>query len=176
MTRPDWVEVGRVRRAHGIQGEVRVEPTTDNPERFTPGSRLYAHRSGEDRRALTIREVRGDGSLPIVAFAEIATRDDAETLPGAVLEVPGEDLPDLDEGEYYPFQLAGLDVRTPAGEPVGTVVELLDGPANDVLVLRLSAGGQHLVPFVQAAVPTVDLAGGFLVVEDSFLLPPEEAR
>lgn len=176
MTRPDWVEVGRVRRAHGIQGEVRVQPTTDNPERFAPGGRLYACPPGQERRLLVIRSIRGDAALPIVAFAEVGTRDDAEALQGAVLEVPGDDLPDLKEGEYYPFQLAGLEVRTHGGDRVGEVVELLDAPANDVLVLQLTDGREHLVPFVEPAVPTVDLLGGFLVVEDSFLLPPDDDR
>lgn len=176
MTRPDWVEVGRVRRAHGTQGEVRVHPLTDNPERFAPGSHVYARRSGEERRLLVIRSIRGDVAVPIVAFAGVLSRDDAEALQGAVLEVPGDDLPDLEEGEYYPFQLAGLEVRTAAGERVGEVVELLDAPANDVLVLRMADGRQHLVPFVEPAVPTVDLAAGFLVVEESFLLPPEDVR
>jgi 16S rRNA processing protein RimM len=169
-----------VGRAHGIRGEVRVVPSTDNPERFRPGSRLYARMaggapSGDPHRRLEIAGVRGDAAQPIVAFRDVATRVEAEVLRQAILEVPGSDLPDLEEGEFYPYQLAGLEVRDQGGRVRGEVVGLLDAPANDVLDLRLNDGRRHLVPFVEPAVPTVDLAGGFLVVEDAFFLEPEDA-
>jgi len=174
--RPDWIEVGRVSRAHGIQGEVRVVPSTDNPERFAPGSRLHARLPGDERRPLEVTQVRGDAALPIVAFRDVASRNEAEALRGAVLEVPGADLPELAEGEYYPFQLEGLEVRDPDGAPIGRVVELVDAPANDILVVRLEDGRELLLPFVEEAIPTVDLAGGYVTVAASFLLPFVEDR
>jgi 16S rRNA processing protein RimM len=172
MTRPDWIEVGRIARAHGLQGEVRIDPSTDNPERFAPGSIVYVGPPGRELRCLEMTGIRGEAALPIVAFAGVETRDDAEALRGLALWVPGAELPALEEGEFYPFELEGLDVRTPDGVAVGRVEELLDAPANEVLVVRLVDGRQLLLPFVEAAVPSIDVDEGYLVVDGSFLPDP----
>jgi len=189
MPRPEWIEVGRVTRAHGVSGEVRVSPSTDNPDRFVPGARLFARPEGRaaaravpdrppdgpeapagERRPLEIVSIRGAEGSPIVAFAGVRTRDEAAELCGWVLEVPAGALPELEPGEFYPFDLEGLTVRLPDGSEVGRVVELLDAPANDVLVVRLEADGrEHLLPFVEEAVPDVCLGDGYLVVNERFL-------
>ena len=124
MPRPDWVEVGRVQRAHGVRGEVRVASSTDNPDRFVPGETVYARdarpgviraRRAEaasagdaDRVPLEIEDARGTYDNPIIAFIGIETREQAEGLRGFVLEVPGDQLPDLEDGEYYLCDLEGL--------------------------------------------------------------------
>ena len=197
MDRPEWIEVGRLARPHGVHGEVRILTSSDNPERFSPGSVVHARPakpglalpSVEDRRMqLTIESVRGGEDLPIVAFKEVTTRDGAAALNGYVLEVRASDLPDLADDEYYPFDLIGLEVRTPDGGVVGTVVDIADSPAHDLLVISLSgppeaattqpeaASGSRevLVPFVEAAVPTVAAAEGFLVVDPAFLAGASE--
>ncbi len=175
MPRPDWVEVGRIARPHGVRGEVRVSPDTDNPERFSPGSRLLA-RSQRDaslpRRELEIEYVRGDESFPIIAFHELQDRDEAELVKGWVLEVPADELPALEEGEFYPWELEGLAVFTEGGRRVGEVLELMESPANDVLRIRLEAGSELLVPFVMEVVPEVLLEEGRLVLSEAVL--PEE--
>jgi 16S rRNA processing protein RimM len=175
--RPDWIEVGRVVRAHGVRGEVRVAPSTDNPDRFVAGSRVFLRprgaAEGEGRRPLIVAGLRGADDFPIVSFEGISGRDEAELLRGSLLEIPLSELPALSENEFYAFDLEGLQARTPAGRRVGVVKELLEGPANDVLVLTLESGGELLVPFVEPAVPEVDMAAGFLVVQEDFLRPPE---
>ena len=131
MPRPDWVEVGRVQRAHGIRGEVRVASSTDNPDRFVPGETVYARdaRPGvirarraaavlagdADRLPLEIEDARGTYENPIIAFVGVDTREQAEGLRGFVLEVPGDQLPDLEDGEYYLCDLEGLEVRVASG-------------------------------------------------------------
>ncbi|MCX8032955.1 MAG: ribosome maturation factor RimM [Thermoleophilia bacterium] len=181
MSRPDWIEVGRIVRPHGVRGEVRISAESDNPERFAPGAVLHARpgqsglvvEAGEHIR-LTIEAVRGDDDFPIVAFREIGDRDQAEALRGFVLEIPADLLPELGEDEFYPFDLEGLAVRDPAGEVVGRVVEVLDYPAHGVLVIAIEGKGTHMVPFVAEAVPTVRVAEGYLVVESRFLAPALE--
>jgi 16S rRNA processing protein RimM len=180
MARPEWIEVGRVSRPHGIGGEVRIMPDCDNPERFAEGSVLYARpaRSGlaagrcAERAQLTVDSVRGEPEFPIVAFAETKDRESAEGLRGFILEVPGDELPMLAADEYYPFELKGLVVKDPKGVEVGRVTELVDSPAHPLLVVRLDAGGEVLVPFVLAAVPDVVVGEGYLIVEPSFLELP----
>lgn len=177
MPRPEWIEVGRISRPHGVHGEVRVALTSDNPERFIPGASVHARpgRRGvagarlQERAQLTVASVRGDDDFPIVAFEEIPDRDKAEALGGYVLEIPGTQLPDLDQDEFYPFDLIGLEAREPTGSVLGRVSNALDSPAHAILVIALPKGGEALVPFVEAGVPTVDLGAGYLVVEPELL-------
>lgn len=177
MARPDWIEVGRIVRAHGVHGEVRIVSESDNPERFVPGSVVYARpaqaglvtREEVTRARLVIQDIRGEDDFPIVSFEGVADRESAEALRGFVLEIEAGQLPELDEDEYYPFDLEGLEVRHPQGLCVGQVVEVLDCPARAVLVIRLESGRQEMVPLVAAAVRSVDLKLGYLVVEPRFL-------
>lgn len=198
MPRPDWIEVGRVRRSHGLQGEVLVSVDSDNPDRFRPGAVVYgrARRPGplpaqqrpeaadrapvgavsveatgaEGRRALEMVSVReGTRGCLLVAFAGVVDRNAADALRGWVLEIPSADLPELEEGEFYPFDLAGLQARDERGRVLGTVIKLFDTPAQSVLSIRLEGGGEALVPFIMESVPVVDVAGGFLVVAEDFL-------
>ncbi len=177
MIRPEWIEVGRVSRPHGVHGEVRISPDSDNPERFAPGSALSARPgrvglaspSEPQRLRLTIASVRGGDAFPIVAFEEVPDRDGAEALSGYVLEVPSSELPELADDEFYPFDLQGLEARTLDAAVVGRVVEVVESPAHAILIVRRADGGEVMLPFVRAAVPVVDLAAGFLVVDPSFL-------
>lgn len=181
MARPEWIEVGRIVRAHGVHGEVRIVSESDNPERFLPGSVLYARpvRSGlirreETRRVrLTIQAVRGEDDFPIVRFEGVTDRGKAEALRGFVLEIEADQLPELEEDEFYPFDLEGLEVRHPEGLRMGQVAEVLDCPAHAVLVIDLEGGGQEMVPFVAAAIQVVDVRSGYLVVEPTFLAGSE---
>jgi 16S rRNA processing protein RimM len=176
MPRPEWIEVGRISRPHGVHGEVRVALSSDNPERFVAGAQLHARpgRVGtagarlQEQVRLTIHSVRGDGDFPIVAFSEIADRGRAEAFSGYVLEIRSSQLPELDDDEYYPFDLIGLQARDSSGSILGPINDVLGSPAHAILVVALRSGGEALVPFVLAAVPVVDLRQGYLVVDTEF--------
>jgi 16S rRNA processing protein RimM len=184
MARPEWIEVGRVSRAHGVHGEVRVIPSSDNPDRFLPGSVLYSRpgRLGiagprlHEQMRLTIEGMRGEDGFPIVAFGEVRDRDAAEALSGHILEVRSSQLPDLDEDEWYPFDLIGLTVRDQSGCVRGVVVDAVESPAHALLVVELNETGtsresrdrEILVPFVREVVPAVEIAEGHVVVVDRY--------
>jgi 16S rRNA processing protein RimM len=176
MARPEWIEVGRVSRPHGVNGEVRIRPDSDNPDRFVPGSVLHARpaRAGlagsqaQQQLWLTIEVVRGVGDFPIVAFREVGDREAAQAIRGYLLEIRSADLPVLDDDEYYPFDLEGLEVRDSKGTVIGQVNDVIESPAHAILAVSLLSGGESLVPFVAAAVPVVDVAQGYLVVESAF--------
>jgi 16S rRNA processing protein RimM len=160
--------VGRIIRPHGIRGEVAVEVRTDTPaERFAVGSAL-----GTDPPAagpLTVASARWHTGRLLVRFAGIADRTEAESLRGVLLTVDATEilLPE-DEDEFHDHQLIGLAVQTVAGEPVGTVSNVLHH-GQDLLVVEPAAGGQGraevLVPFVAAIAVEVDLAAGTLVID-----------
>ena len=157
-------------------------PSSDNPERFAPASVLYARpeRPGiagprlRKQVPLTIETVRGDGGFPIVAFRDVADRDAAEALRGHVLEIRSSQLPELDEDEYYPFDLIGLEARDPEGVVVGRVTDVIESPAHALLVISPGSGPETMIPFVLVAVPTVGVAEGFVVINPSFLGETEE--
>ncbi|MFH1834083.1 MAG: ribosome maturation factor RimM [bacterium] len=177
MSRPEWIEVGRVSRPHGVRGELRVRPDSDNPERFAPGSTLHARseRPGmvgsrpDERIPLIVETVRGDGSFPIVGFQGVLERDAAQALCGYVLEVRSSELPELGEDEYYPFDLVGLEARDTGGRVVGRVTDVVESPAHALLVISDGSAQEIMIPFVSVAVPIVSVGEGFVVVGDDFL-------
>jgi 16S rRNA processing protein RimM len=177
MPRPEWIEVGRISRPHGVHGEVRVVLSSDNPDRFHPGAILHA-RPGRvglagprlpEQVQLTVESVRGAGEFPIVSFREVPDRDRAEALGGYVLEIRSSQLPDLDEDEFYPFDLIGLEARALSGSVLGRVSDALESPAHAILIVALQSGGEALVPFVRAAVPEVAVERGYLVLDPELI-------
>ncbi len=152
--------VGRVVKAHGITGEVVVEVRTDDPElRFAPGATLHARKSGASQRDYIVESARSHGARLLVRLAGVSDRDGADGLRGTVFVVDSAELPPITEPDtYYDHQLEGLTVRTTAGERVGTVTEVLHTAAGELLAVRRTGGGELLVPFVTAIVPSVSLA------------------
>lgn len=157
-------------RAHGLRGELGVDVRTDSPEeRFAPGARLVARRAGEADVTLTVGAVRPHTGKLLVTFEEVPDRTAAEPYRGARLLVEAATLPPPDDPEeFHDHQLEGLRAELEDGTAVGTVREVLHGPAGDLLVLSRTGAPDALVPFVHQIVPVVDLAGGRVV-----LTPPE---
>lgn len=160
MPAGERIAIGEVIRPHGVRGEVRVKPFTAHPERFLSLEQVYV--GGVRRR---VRGARLAGGEVILSLEEADTRDQAAALRGQLLEVDPEEVFPLPEGEYYWFQLRGLRVVTPDGREAGTVVDVEAYPAHDLLVVE-RGGRRFLVPAVRDLVREVDLAGGFLVVND----------
>jgi 16S rRNA processing protein RimM len=158
-----WVAVGRATRAHGVHGEVSVLSLTDVPERFEAGSRVFA---GEDgTRPLTVRSSRPHRDRVLVRFEEIPDRTAAEALSGTYLFVPADSSPQLPEGEFWPHQILGAEVRTESGRSLGTIAEIVRTQANDVWVTR-GEDGEALIPALRDLVVSVDLSAGRVVVRE----------
>jgi 16S rRNA processing protein RimM len=168
---PQQFLVGIVARAHGLRGEVVVDVHTDSPEeRFAPGSRLAATRPGIPKDVtLTVESARPHSGRFLVAFVEAPDRTSAEELRGLRLLVDSSSIgvPE-DPEEFHVHQLEGLAAELADGTVVGRVKEVVHGPGGELLVLARPGEPDALVPFVHAIVPTVDVAGGRLV-----LTPPD---
>ena len=161
--RPGFVAVGRVLGPFGVKGEIKVQPLTDNPRRFAAKSRVWA---GE--QLVTVAESREAGGYVYVRLKGFGDRTSAERFRHALLQVPEESLPPLPEGEYYRFQLIGLRVFDRAGEPLGTLDEVLETGANDVYRVRRPDGSDLLLPALDDVILSVDLVEKRMVVD-----PPE---
>jgi 16S rRNA processing protein RimM len=109
-----FVAVGSIRGPRGLEGELKVEPLSDNPQRFVPGATL---RAGD--RSYTIRAARMHQRALLLRLEGVATREQADELRGLLLEVPESELAALGEDEYYRFQLVGLEVRDEEGRVLG---------------------------------------------------------
>jgi 16S rRNA processing protein RimM len=151
--RADAVAVGRITRVHGIHGEVSVLPLSEVEGRFEPGSVLAL---GDGRR-LTVERVRPNRGRLLVSFREIPDRTAAEALPGEYLLVEASEVPAAPEGAFWPHQLVGSEVVTDAGRSIGTLVEVIANPANDLWVARSEDGAEVLIPALRAVVVHVDL-------------------
>lgn len=162
---PELLEVGRLVAAQGLQGELRVLPLSDFPERFTsPGGRWLRHRQG----LLQAVELKAGRQLPgkelyVVRLEGVNSRTAAEALVGCDLLASSADRPALEPGEFHLLDLEGLHVRLlPQGMPIGTVRDLIHG-GNDLLEVELTDGQRRvLIPFVEAIVPEVHLEEGWI--------------
>jgi 16S rRNA processing protein RimM len=157
--------VGRVGKPHGLNGAVTVEVRTDDPDaRFAPGSSLRTDPA--ERGPLTVLDVHPRSGGLVVAFEGFESREGAEALRGTMLVVDSADLPAIEDvDEWYDHQLVGLAAVDPAGAALGTVTDVVHSPASDLLVVRDAEDREHLVPFIRAMVPSVDVPGGRVVVD-----------
>jgi 16S rRNA processing protein RimM len=176
--------VGAIGKPHGLRGEVLVTVRTDEPEaRFTAGS-VFTTEAPRDRRVntgtaapppgvpyrvpekLTLQSVRWHQGRVIAQFEGVDDRDVAEALRGVLLQVDSSSVaaPD-DPDEFHDHQLVGLRVEAPDGSLLGSVARIEHAPASDLIVLAKAGGGTALVPFVNAMIPTVDLAGGRMIAD-----------
>jgi 16S rRNA processing protein RimM len=169
------VIVGRIGKAHGVKGEVSVEPRTDEPERrFAVGAVLAvrtprgAEPHAADRPAtVTVRRTRWHQSRLLVTFEGFEDRTAAETLRGLslALDLDPAEVPE-DPEEFYDHQLVGLAAFTTDGDAVGQVTDVIHGASQDLLAVRTVDGREVLVPFVSPLVPVVDVPGRRLEIAD----------
>jgi 16S rRNA processing protein RimM len=162
-----------VRGPHALHGELKVDPLTDRPERFQPGTTINI---GE--RVYTVRSAHMHQKTLLLALEGIDSRTAADELRSLLIEVPEEELPELGPGEHYRYQLLGIEVFGAAGEPLGRIEDVIDTGANDVYAVR-NAEGELLVPAIDTVVKQVDVAAGRMTVDVPPGLerrPPEKPR
>ncbi|MCL4837529.1 MAG: 16S rRNA processing protein RimM [Thermoanaerobaculia bacterium] len=151
------VVVGRVLRPHGVRGALLVEPLSDNPRRFAPGSHLTARREGGGGAPVEVTAARPHGRALLVELAGLADRDAAEALRGSWLEVPAAAVPPAPEGSYYFFELVGCRCHDRQAGDLGEVADVIEDGGGLLLLLE-RPGARLLVPFVERFVLRIDRA------------------
>ena len=165
------LRVGRLVKAHGLKGALKLELYTDDPDgRFVPGAAFtlqVPEASPWHGKTITVREFRWMNSHPVVFFDGVDDREGAETLVRAILWIDQDDTDEAPEPDaWYDHQLVGLDVVRDE-QVVGRVVRVDHLPAQDLLIIRPVGDDDEreiLVPFVKAIVPEVDVAAGRVIV------------
>ena len=156
------VAVGRVARAHGVQGEVAVLVLSEVEDRFAIGATLWL----EDGRTLTVESSRPHRGRLLVRFREVRDREQAERLQRALLVVPESSSPSLPEGSWWDHQIEGCAVETDRGRALGTVREVIHTAANDVWSVVDGGGRETLVPVLNDVLVSVDVGAKRIVVRE----------
>lgn len=163
----DLFQVGAVTSTHGLRGEVKVFPTTDDPTRYRRLKEVIVD-TGKQQVTLEIERVKFFKQMVIVKFAGMDDINEVEKYKGARLYVTRENALELREGEYFFADLAGLRVQTEEGEELGTLKDILQTGANDVYVIGREKKKDLLIPAIKDCVREIDLEGGRMTVH---LLP-----
>jgi 16S rRNA processing protein RimM len=160
----DFVLIGIVRRPHGTAGEVSVEPVSEAIERFEHLERVLI-RDGRGTRSVAVKSARRSGERMLMQFEGIGDREAARALASAEIGVRRQDVWPLPQDCYYIFEVVGCRVFGVDGRDIGVVEDVMDLPANDVLVVRTEKG-EALVPVTRNVIRKVDLKGKCIVIEE----------
>ncbi len=167
---PAFLAVGKLRRTHGVHGEMLMEVYTDFPERLVPGTILYLDQHGEH---LVLTRSRPHNNGLLLTFQGYDTPEAAAALRNRLVYVRADDRPPLAEGEYYHHQLIGLDVLSDKAVPIGVVVEIIETGASDVLVVHTEIGAEVLIPVSDAFIRSINLDKRQIIVQ---LIPGMQAE
>jgi 16S rRNA processing protein RimM len=164
---PPPLRLGLIGRAHGLAGAFRVVGAAEWYS-FAPGATVLV--DGTPREVVS---VAGTQDAPILALSGFSSREDAAAVLGRPLELRASDAPAREEDAFWVRDLVGMRALA-GGREIGRVTDVLERPANDVLVVQLADGREHLVPFTREAVPAIDVAARALELDDAFARPLDD--
>ena len=156
------VAVGRITRAHGVQGELAVLVISEVPGRFADGETVWL----EDGRTLTVESSRPHKDRLLVRFREVQSREQAEALQRALLVVPESLSPQLPEGSWWDHRIVGCAIETDTGRALGTVHDVIHTAANDVWSAVDDEGTETLIPVLRDVILDVDIDAKRIVVRE----------
>jgi len=160
LSQPEYVTIGQILAPWGINGKLKVEVTTDFPQqRFNPRSKVYIN-----RQPMTIDSTEWRKGKAIIKLGSIDSIEQAQKLRGQAIEIHHSQLQPLSEGQYYQFQLIGLEVQTTQGELLGNITEILTAESNDIYVVSGNSG-EILIPAIDDVVKSIDLDKGRIIIE-----------
>lgn len=159
----ELLQVGVVTQTHGIHGEVKVFPTTDDAGRFRDLKKVFLD-TGREKLPLEIQGVKFFKQFVIVKFKGLDTINEVERFRRCPLLVPREDAVPLEEDEYYIADMIGMQVETEDGKAFGILKDVMETGANDVYVIDSISHGEVLVPAIKECIRKVDVAEGKMTV------------
>lgn len=150
---PRFLVIGRILKPHGVRGELRVEILTESPERYDWLERVFV---GENEpEPYQVESVRFHKTWVLLKLAGCDNRNSANLLRSQLVQIPESEGIPLENGEYYLFQLIGLDVFSEEGENLGRITEVLETNANNVFVVN-GEKGEILIPDIEDVVRLID--------------------
>jgi 16S rRNA processing protein RimM len=170
---PVFLAIGKLRRPHGVRGEILMDVLTDFPERLAPGVQVFV---GEDHQPFLIRSSRSQMEALLVTFQGFTSPEAVGKFRNLLVYVRADEIPDLEEGEYYHHECMGMQVVDESGALIGIITEILVSSAHDIFVVQTEGHQEVLIPAIDAVVLKVDVKKGEMQVH---LLPgllPGEAE
>lgn len=158
-----YLRVGVVASTHGVHGEAKIYPTTDSLERFLKLTDVTLVTPENERRPLTVENVKFFKQFAILKFKEINSLDEVQKYKGCDLMVSRENAQPLARNEYYIGDLIGLSVESDEGKKLGILSDVLQTGANDVYIVKRPDGGELLLPVIDACILEVNLEQGRVV-------------
>ena len=161
----DTFDIGLIVNVHGLKGEIKVLPTTDDPMRFKLLKTINVY-NGEQKTAYKPGSVRAQKNMLIIKLKEINDRDEAAKLVGGVIKVARSEALPLDEDEYYQKDLLDMKVITETGEVLGNLSQIIETGANDVYVVK-EAGKKKdiLIPAIRECIISVSVKEKLMTVK-----------
>lgn len=150
----DYLMVGVIANTHGVRGEVKVYPTTDDVNRFKKLKEIYM---GDEKAPLHIQSVKFQKNMVILGFKEYTSLNEVEDLRNKELFVDRAHAVKLQKDEYFISDLIGIEVVTDEGKTLGEVQDVLQTGANDVYVVKTTDGKEVLLPAIKECVLNVDM-------------------
>lgn len=154
------IVIGKIVAPHGVRGDIRILPLTEKPEQFLELDYLLL----ADGRRLTLKHARFHKRMVLAAVAEINSMNEAELLRGQEVLINAEDLPELEEGQFYVADLIGLPVYDEQGAQIGTFKDALTTGSNDVYVIAVPGAKDILLPALKIYVKEINPAEKRIVV------------
>jgi len=149
------ITIGRVAKPHGVKGEVKVVPLTDHPGRFEKLQRVFLVSPAGTQKECAVRSVRYLADAPLLLLAGYDSPEKARELNGWLVQLPEEEAISLPEGQYYWFELIGMDVESESGEKLGKIVDIFATGSNDVYVMQ-SGKREVYLPATKEVIRQVD--------------------
>ncbi len=150
------LQVGIISSTHGVRGEVKVFPTTDDSNRFKKLKEVLLD-TGKEQLSMKIEQVKFFKQFAILKFEGIDNIDDVEKYKGKSLYVTREHAVKLKKDEYYIADLIGICVLDESGEKLGTLTDVMETGANDVYVIEMKDGRELLLPAIRQCILDVDI-------------------
>ena len=160
----DHVMIGEILKPHGIQGEVKVYPYSEQPENFKNYQEIILLKpSAGGTQTYKVEKCRIQGKLALLHLEGVASRETAENLKGSRIWLKKVDLPRLGADEYYWHQLKDLLVVTESGQELGRASKLFNSLAHDVLVVT-GCGHEYMIPVKQGIIKRIDAQEGKIII------------
>ena len=156
---PEFITIGEILAPWGIKGKLKVKVVTDFPQRFALSSTVYIN-----RQPMTIDSIEWHKGKAIIKLSPIDSLEAAQRLRGKPVEIHHSQVYPLPEGQYYHFQLIGLEAWTTQGELLGNITEILTADSNDNYVVS-GDKGEILIPAIEDVIKSIDLNEGRIVIE-----------
>lgn len=162
---PVLITVGLIAKPHNFDGSLKVIPITDYPERFLKRKEILVDLEGTVILK-EILEVSIQKKYIIIKLKDINSFEEAEKYKGCYLKIPESQLEELDEGNYYIFELIGMKVFDNTGKQIGELKQVLNTSANDVFVIKTNNNKEILIPALKKEIQKIDLKNRKIIVSD----------